>query len=209
MKLMNAQQGLSDAITHLKEGGVVVYPTESSYGVGCMAGNAEAVRRVFELKERLIEKTVPLIVGSIDEAKRLVEWSPVAEKLAEEHWPGPLTIVAPALISPLIRGRLIGGGGDVQLAPGVIAPDSTIALRVSSHSVARALAEAVGPIVATSANRGGAPACFDVSSMQPWLGSADDVLVIDAGALPRDLPSTLVRITDTGYEILRKGQAVV
>lgn len=196
-------------ITHLQTGGVVVYPTESSYGVGCMANNAAAVARVFELKERPIEKTVPLIVGSIDEAKRLIAWSSIAEKLAREHWPGPLTIVAPAIISPLIRGRLRGGGGDVQLAPGVIAPDGTIALRVSSHPVARALAEAVGPLVATSANRGGAPACFDVSCVASWLTNADGVLVIDAGALPRDLPSTLVRITDTGYEILRKGQAVV
>lgn len=188
---------ISRAIDHIKAGGVVAYPTESSYGVGCMAGNAAAVARVFALKERPIEKTVPLIVGSIDEAKRLIEWSPVAEKLAQEHWPGPLTMAAPATV----EGK--------RLAPGVVAADGTIALRVSSHPIAHALVQAVGPIVSTSANRGGAPACFDVWCVQFWLGKTEDVLVIDAGTLPRDLPSTLVRITATGYEILRKGQAVV
>lgn len=195
--LLVLPQEIQRAIAHLQAGGVVVYPTESSYGVGCMASNAAAVARVFALKERPIEKTVPLIVGSIDEAKRLIEWSPVAEKLAQEHWPGPLTMVAPAT------------DAGKKLAPGVVAADGTIALRVSSHPVAHALAEVVGPIVATSANRGGAPACFDLSCVQSWLGNVEDVLVISAGALPRDLPSTLVRITDTGYEILRKGQAVV
>ena len=185
------------AVLHLQQGGVVVYPTESSYGIGCMASNAAAVVRVFALKQRPLEKTLPLIVGSIDEAKRLIAWSPVAEKLAQEHWPGPLTIVAPATA----EGK--------KLAPGIVATDGTIALRVSSHPVAHALAEAVGPIVSTSANSGGAPACFDMSSVQSWLGKAEDVMVVDAGTLSHDLPSTLVRITTTGYEILRKGQAVV
>lgn len=174
----------------------MVYPTESSYGIGCMASNAAAVARVFALKQRPIEKTLPMIVGSIDEAKRLIMWSPIAEQLAREHWPGPLTIVAQATA----EGK--------KLAPGIVAADGTIALRVSSHLVAQALAEAVGPIVSTSANSGGAPACFDMSSIQSWLGK-EDVMVIDAGVLSRDLPSTLVRITKTGYEILRKGQAVV
>jgi len=188
---------LNRAIEHLKQGGVVVYPTESSYGIGCMASNAAAVARVFALKRRPLEKILPLIIGSVDEAKRLITWSPIAEKLAVEYWPGPLTIVAPATAA----GK--------QLAPGILAPDGTIALRVSPHPIARTLVEAVGPIISTSANSGGAPACFDVSSIQSWLGTTDDVMVIDAGALPRDLPSTLVRITQSGYEILRKGQAVV
>lgn len=195
--ILASSQEIPRAIAHLQAGGVVVYPTESSYGVGCVAGNAAAVRRVFELKERPIEKTVPLIVGSVDEAKRLITWSSVAETLAQEHWPGPLTIVT----SATDEGK--------KLAQGVVAEDGTIALRVSSHPIARALAEAVGPLISTSANRAGAPACFDVWCMQSWLGSADDVLIIDAGPLPWDIPSTLVRITDNGYEILRKGQAIV
>lgn len=184
-------------VTHLLGGGVAVYPTESSYGIGCMASNAVAVARVFALKQRPIEKTLPLIVGSLDGAKRLMVWLLIAEQLAKEHWPGPLSIVAPATA----EGK--------KLAPGIVAADGTIALRVSSHPVAHALAEAAGPIVSTSANSGGAPACFDVPSIQSWLGTTEDVMVIDAGALPHDLSSTLVRITNTGYEILRKGQAVV
>lgn len=195
--ILVSSQEILHVVAHLQAGGVVVYPTESSYGIGCKASNAGAVRRIFELKERPIEKTLPLIVGSLDEAKRLIQWSPMAEKLAQEHWPGPLTMVAQA--TPAGK----------QLALGVVAADGTIALRVSSHPVAQALAQAVGPIVSTSANRGGSPACFDVWCVESWLGKTEDVLVIDAGTLPRDLPSTLVRITDTGYEILRKGQAVV
>src|SRR3989338_4641680 len=138
---------LNRAIEHLKQGGVVVYPTESSYGIGCMASNAAAVARVFALKRRPLEKILPLIIGSVDEAKRLITWSPIAEKLAVEYLPGPLTIVAPATAA----GK--------QLAPGILAPDGTIALRVSPHPIARTLVEAVGPIISTSANSGGAPAC--------------------------------------------------
>lgn len=196
MRLVSVTE-LSSVVDHLKQGGVAVYPTESSYGIGCMASNAAAVRRVFALKDRPLEKTLPLIVGSVEEAKRLVEWSPVVEELTQKHWPGPLTIVA--------RATEMGK----QLASGVVASDGTIAIRVSSHPIAQALAETVGPIVSTSANRAGTPACFDVWCMQSWIGNADDVLVIDAGPLPWDIPSTIVRITDTGYELLRKGQAIV
>ncbi|MEK7102436.1 MAG: L-threonylcarbamoyladenylate synthase [Patescibacteria group bacterium] len=185
-------QEIQRAIMHLQAGGVVVYPTESSYGVGCMATNAAAVARVFTLKERPIEKTLPLIVGSIDEAKRLIVWSSIVEQLAQEHWPGPLTIVA------------LATNEGKKLAPGVVAADGTIALRVSSHPIAQALAQAVGPIVSTSANSSSEPACYASMCVKAWLGDAD-VLVIDAGTLPQNPPSTIVRIYDDRYAVVRQG----
>lgn len=195
--ILVSPQEIQRVIDHLQAGGVVVYPTESSYGVGCMANNEAAVARVFALKHRPLEKTVPLIIGSIEEAKQLIVWLPIAEKLAQEHWPGPLTMVAVATE----EGK--------QLAPGVVAADGTIVLRVSSHPVARELAEAVGPIVSTSANFGGEPPCYDIACVRVWLGNVENVLVIDAGVLAKNIASTIVRVREGGYDILRSGAITV
>jgi len=190
-----AQEGMQKAIEHMQSGGVLIYPTETSYAIGCKASDIVAVGNVFAIKERPVEKTVVMVVPSIEEAKRLMEWSDVAESLVAKHWPGPVTLVAPATE----EGR--------RLAFGTIARDGTIALRVSSNPIAHALSEAVGPIVATSANRVGEPPCYGMDGVKKWLGETEDgLMVLNHGKLPDEPVSTIVRIVDGKCEILREGR---
>ncbi len=178
---------LKAAVRVLKTGGVLVFPTETSYGIGCDATNAKAVRRVFELKGRVKEKGTPLIVSSLAMARRYGVFSKTALTLAKKYWPGPLTLVLPASgTSP----------GDVPAQKG------TIALRMSSHPIARALARGLGrPIVATSANLSGQPPAFRHEDLPAW----KDIFVVDVGRLLKSKPSTVVRVIADRVEVLRQG----
>lgn len=178
------------AIDVLRMGGVVVFPTETAYGLAADATNLSAVKKIFEIKGREGEKSLPLIASSREMVERYAGIPRGLEKLASRYWPGPLTLVLPAM------------GG---LAPGVV-HNGTVAIRVSSHPVARALSEGLGaPIVSTSANRSGQPTCYSMEEVRAQLGDAPD-LFIDVGLLHPEPPSTIVAVDDYGYpEILRQG----
>lgn len=179
---------LQKAIACLKDGGVVLFPTETSYGLAADATNAKAVAKVARLKGRPEEKTFPLIVSSVTMADRYGHLRCLGQRLAKTYWPGALTLVVEAR-----KG--------VGLARGVIAKDGTIALRVSSNEVARALARGLGrPIVSTSANLSGEPPLFDVASCK--IG-ADAVL--NVGRLPKRAPSTIVSILQGEIQLIRAG----
>jgi len=190
----------------LRRGGVVIYPTETAYALGCDATNARAVARIFKLKGRKIGKSLPLIVASKTMAGHLITVDPVRSLMISRFWPGPLTIVARAW-----RGNPPAGGPRPtdRLAPGVVAKDGTIALRVSSHPVARALSRGLGrPIVATSANRAGDPPTYTTrDAIEDLHGSPD--LVLDAGRLPRRKSSTIIKIVNGRVQVLRQGSVYV
>ena len=128
----------------MAEGGLAVYPTETFFGIGCRADRAEAVLRIFEAKRRKADMPLPVILGSAEQLELVAAPSPaIAADLADlaAFWPGPFTLLLPAL--PTLPEALTGGTGH-------------IALRISSHPDARALALACGfPIVSSSANISG------------------------------------------------------
>jgi len=181
---------LKQAIEVLKAGGVIVFPTETSYGLGCDATNAKAVRLVFELKGRPEGKGTPLIVDSLATAEKWGVFSGSAKKLAKMHWPGPLTLVVP------VKGKIVSD----------VLQDKTVALRVSSHSIARALAKGLGkPLVATSANLSGRPPCYSVTAFLKQIPEGFDGIV-DAGSLPKRKPTTLAKVVGDKVEVLRQGK---
>ncbi len=181
---------IKEAIQVLKSGGVIVFPTETSYGLGCDATNAKAVKRVFEIKGRDARKGTPLIVDSLKTAKQCGVFSKTAESLAKAHWPGALTLVLPFRL-----------GGTPPIISACL-QDKNIALRVSSNPIALALAKGLGrPLVATSANQSGEPACFTVTCAK--LVRSD--YFVSGGTLRRRRASTLVRVITEQIEILRKG----
>ncbi len=187
---MISNADIKNAIAILRRGGAIIYPTETAYALGCDATNARAVAKVFKLKGRTQKKSLPLIASSIEMVKRGSCFEPIASNQLPHYWPGPLTVVISA------RGRF---------APGVVAEDGTIAIRVSSHPVARALSRGLGrPIVSTSANRAGDPACYTAKdALKNLYGSPDAVL--DAGRLPRRKPSTIIKIENGRVKVLRQG----
>ena len=183
---------IQEAVAVLKRGGVVVFPTETAYALGADARNAVAVGRVFALKGRNEEKSLPLIASSREMVERFAGIPRALAALADVHWPGALTLVLPVMGEPLAPGVMRGG---------------TVAVRVSSHEVARALCEGLGaPIVSTSANRAGEEACYSIACAREQLGDQPD-FYLDTGELRPQSPSTIVAVDDYGYpEVLRQGE---
>lgn len=186
-------------VTALKNGKTIVYPTETCYGLGCDATNQDAVDAIFDIKKR--QKDKPLLVVAHDPSVMMeyVEWDQVLDQIAERYWPGPLTIVAQAK-------------QDAPLAKGVIAEDGTIAFRITEHQFAAAVSEALGkPIVSTSANIASMDNPYDSNQVQTTFAEhspAPDIL-IDAGELPHQSPSTIIKITNGDIEVIRQGAIIV
>jgi L-threonylcarbamoyladenylate synthase len=196
---MKMTTNVQEAIDVLKSGGVVVYPTETSYGLGCDVTNAEAIARIFAMKGRPAVKAIAAILPSNDWGEKYgLQWPPVLRALADKYWPGALNIVLP------IRGSVV---------PSKYVLDGTFAVRHSSHTIASALADGAGvPIVSTSANISGEPDQYSAQAiydryMQQTLRPD---LVFDAGEIPKTAPSTLVKLSDDGtVVVLRQGEIVV
>ncbi len=193
-----ASKQILDAIAVLKQGGVVLFPTETAYGLAADALNSRAVRRVFEIKGREPGKTPPLICADRKTAEEYVAIDPLLVPLVDAHWPGALTVVGK-----------VGKG----LAAGAVKEDGTVAVRVSPHPVAKALAKGIaGPIVATSANVSGLATCYSVSAFLKQLKAAGHPLpdfTIDEGAIPRRKPSTIVAVRKGKIAVLREGSVLV
>lgn len=174
----------------LSVGGVIIYPTESSYGLGADWRNASAVEYIAKLKYRPHEKAFSVLVSSIRMARQYCHWTPLAQQLAKAFWPGALTMVLP-LRNPL---------------PG----QTTLALRVSSNPIAqRIVSDLNAPLVATSTNRSGRPACYSLEEFEQQFKheklASTPTLFLNAGTLPRHKPSTIIRIQDNRVEIIRSG----
>lgn len=181
---------LKKAVTTLKSGGLVVFPTETAYGLACDAQNASAVRKIFEVKTREAGKPLPLIAGTKAMARKVGFMNAMTKNLSDAFWPGPLTVVIPAVPG---------------LPKGIPNKEGEVAVRVSSDPVASALAKWLGhPIVATSANRSGKGPHYDIPSVIEDLGDMPDV-VLDAGKLALRAPSTVVRCGEDECEVLREG----
>lgn len=141
----NAGMELAAAARFLRNGGVLVFPTETFYGLGCLAANAEAVTRVYQLKQRPVHKPLPLLAAQAAQVDAVAELAAMPKGLLT-FWPGPLTVLLPA--RPCLPPALVNGQG-------------LAAVRVTPHPLAAQLAEqAGGALTASSANlSGGAPVC--------------------------------------------------
>ena len=176
----------------LVQGGLVIYPTETFYALGCLATVHAAVERIVAAKGRPDGKPLPLIVSDWEMVARFLFLSAEEETLARKFWPGPLSIVVrvDAQVSPLARDRA-----------------GLSAVRMTPHPIAAELCRtAGGPLVSSSANRSGHPPVARPGDLDPVLLRLSGALVVDVAPWPAGgLPSTLVRFTDVGLEILRQG----
>lgn len=184
---------MSEAVDTLKDGGVIVFPTETSYGLAADATNPRAVERLLAIKKRKASQTLPLIVADMQMAKAYADLSPLLESFAKRFWPGALTIVA---------------ASRNQLDRHAVDRNGFIALRVSGSDVARALSKGLGkPIVSTSANRSGESDVYSIRAFRSQYATAklQPDLILDAGTLPKRKPSTIIRETGGKIEVLRQG----
>ncbi len=178
-------QAIAAARHELCHGRPVVIPTDTVYGLAAKAAEPGAVGQLFELKERPAERSIAVLVADLSDAEALVQFGPMAGKLAECFWPGPLTIVAtrqPGALPHL---------GDA----------STIGVRLPDDDLVRALA-VDGPLAVTSANRHGAPTpatAQEVAELFPTVR-----VVVDGGHRP-GASSTVVDTTGAVPVVLRSG----
>ena len=192
---MVKREEIEKAAKILRSGGLVVFPTETVYGLGANALDSAAVKKIFALKGR--PATSPLIVhvAGVEQARELAaEWSEEAEALARAYWPGPLTLVVPK--QAMIPDEVTAGLG-------------TVGLRVPRHPVAIELLRTAGvPIAAPSANRFTQLSPTAAQHVREAFGDETPFL-LDGGPCEVGLELTVVAVTKDGLEVLRPGMAFV
>jgi len=182
---------IDKAVEILKRAGLIIYPTETFYGIGADALNPDAVRKIFKIKGRTERKPLPLIISDIRMLDLLeVEINKKSALLIESFWPGPLTI--------LFRVRR-------ELPDGVVSGDKKVGIRISSNPIAREIVHLLdSPVTATSANLSGDNNPENISDISEKLLKSVDA-VIDAGKLQGGLASTIVDPTVSPIRIIREG----
>lgn len=185
---------ITQAASLLKAGGIIIYPTETFYGLGGIPWLESTVERIFLAKGRKESKPLPLIASNVECVLQAVaDWPAVAARLAEAFWPGPLTLVLHAVSG--IPFRVHGGTGK-------------IAVRVSSHPVARALAEAAGGmVISTSANFSGESPVQDPDLISAaFLSLVDGILNASTTASQWGyLSTTIVDVCSSQPRLVRAG----
>ncbi len=194
-RLAPATAGLTDEqlaqlAAVLDAGGVALVPTETVYGVVARLDSVAGVAALREAKRRDADKPLQVLVADSRTARALAcRWPEAAERLALAFWPGPLTLVVPAAAA---------------VPPAVRAADGTVGLRCPDHALMRQILALTGPLAASSANLAGEPPAVTNQAAVAALGGAAAVAV-DAGGLVAGVPSTVVRVTGEGLEVLREG----
>lgn len=180
------------AVDVMRRGGVILYPTDTVWGIGCDARNPQAVERVFKIKRRADSKALISLVSSLPMLEATVEDIPdIAEQLIDVA-DSPVTIVYD-------RGR--------NVAPNLLAPDGSIGVRLTRDDFCIALCDRMrGPVVSSSANISGEPTPHDFASISPEILSAVDYVATSRRDAPPCAKSSMViRISEGGlFKILRK-----
>ena len=183
-------EAYGEIVSLLRSGSVIAFPTDTAYGLGADPFNDPAIDRIFRIKGRPDTKPILLVVSSVEMAESMAEPDQVFYDLAEHFWPGPLTMILPAVKSVPLK---------------LTAGTQTIGVRWPLARFAVGLAENFGmPITATSANRTGLPAAITAAEVRAQLGDSPDALV-DGGELPSRGGSTVLDLTTDAPVLLREG----
>ena len=182
-------QAYSLALRTLQRGGLIAFPTDTVYGLAVPAFSREGIDQLFSAKGRETAKAIAVLIAGMEQLDQVANLICAdALRLAEKFWPGPLTLVAPRHPS----------------LPDSLAPLPTVGVRVPDHAVALELLRRSGPLATTSANLSGQPNPLTAQDVLNQLGGRID-LILDGGATPGGVPSTVVDCTQGELAILRQG----
>jgi len=180
---------LAHALDVLSGGGLVAFPTDTVYGLGAMAFDANAVSKIYMAKGRGQEKAIPILISDVDQIHRVSSGvTEYAVKLGKKFWPGPLTIVVPR--HPTI--------------PDVVSPLKTVGVRIPNLNVTRELLRLTGPLAVTSANLSGQTSPSTAKGVNAQL-TGRIPLILDGGVTPGGIPSTVVDCTGEEPVVVREG----
>ncbi|HUD20213.1 MAG TPA: L-threonylcarbamoyladenylate synthase [Patescibacteria group bacterium] len=183
------------AVEAFNKGGIIIFPTDTAFGIGCRIDSEQAVDRLFEIRKRPLSKATPVLVDSIDKALAYyLQPFNIVRRLMHDYWPGALTIVAPCK-TDLIYSPIRGGG-------------KTIGLRMPNNQTIIQIIKAVGvPILGPSANFHGDPTPYSLTDLNPELMKLVDYVV--PGVCSVGQASTVVDCSVEPYTIIRQGAVTV
>jgi L-threonylcarbamoyladenylate synthase len=184
-------EGRLEALEVLRAGGIVGLPTDTVYGIAVALSTPGGIERLYEAKQRPLDKAIVLLLDDATQAARTGLLTPAAAALAAAAWPGGLTVIVPQRPDVPWPSALTGGA-------------ATIGLRIPDHDAPRTLARSLGPLPTTSANVSGLPEATDAAGILDQLGDAID-LVLDGGPARGGPPSTVVDCTGAEPVIVRDG----
>lgn len=182
---------LQDVIGRLKNGKVGIFPTDTAFGIGCRMDNKESVKKIYTIRNRHTEKSLLILVSSVEMAKKYVNIeNEVYEKLVKKYWPGGLTIIFPCK-----KGKVL---------PVVNAGGETLAVRLPNHPLLQKIINEVGvPLVAPSANFSGESTPLAFSDINPVLMQKVDFIM--NGVCTMKGISTIIDVTSKPWKIIREG----
>ena len=186
---INQPKAITEAAEVLMNDGVIAIPTDTVYGIACLAFNSKAIDRIFSIKGRDSTKALPILIGSFEQLEQIAQ--PInknAKKLVTIFWPGALTIV-------VLRKHTL---------PENLSSYPTVGIRMPKHPWLINLIKKVGPLAATSANLSGHPEARSAQEVAEALNRKID-LIIDGGQSALTLSSTVVDCSGTEIKILREG----
>jgi L-threonylcarbamoyladenylate synthase len=181
---------IADAVASVRSGRLIVFPTDTVYGIGAVPDDPAATARLFEAKLRPRDLTLPVLTATLDAARAVARFDGRAERLAAACWPGALTLVLPR--TEVSAGWDLGGDG------------ATIGVRVPSHPLALAVLDAAGPLATTSANRSGEPPAVTCDELHGAFGDLVAVYLCQEPPLS-GAASTVVDLTHPDVRMLRAG----
>ena len=188
MKISCNDEGVQKAASAINDGAVIVFPTDTVYGLGCNPYNHDSVLSLYKIKKREKTKPFPVLGYSKEELEKIAEFSPLEEKIAEKFWPGAITLILKVKDQEIQKSLSLG---------------EKIAVRVPNNKCALALLKECKLLVGTSANISDARPFSDPKECCENLTGYD--LFIDGGIISSKGESTIVEVENNDVKVLRKG----
>ncbi len=188
LKVTCDKEGIEKAFQIINRGGIVVFPTDTVYGIGCDPYNKDSVRKIYEIKSRNISKPFPVLAYSKDIVERIAFFDEFTKKIVERFWPGPLTVILKLT--------------DQNLKKSLNVADK-IAIRVPNHKCTLVLLKKCNFLVGTSANVSGHPSFTKPDECFKNLQKYD--IFVDGGIITSEAESTIIEIENEEVKIIREG----
>lgn len=188
MRVNCDSNGINTTVKSIKEGKIVVFPTDTVYGIGCDPYNKEAVEKVYRIKNRKQGKLFPVLGFSKNELEKIANFNEKANKIAEKFWPGRLTLILPLKDEKLKTSMNL---------------ENKVAVRVPNNSCALAILEQCNLIIGTSANVSGMESFVDPDECEKNISDYD--VFVDSGKISSKGESTVIEISEDGVVVHRKG----
>ena len=188
MRIKCDSNGINVVVKSIKDGGIVIFPTDTVYGIGCDPYNKKSVEKIYKIKNREKGKLFPVLGFSKSELSKIAKFDEKANKIVEKFWPGQITLILPLI--------------DKKLKTAMSLEDK-VAVRIPNNECILAVLEQCKLIIGTSANISGLNSFSDPNECEKNMSNYD--VFLDGGKISSKGESTIVEINQKGIEIRRKG----